>query len=115
MDIRIDSTAGRRIPRAHITASLEKALKRIPGDPVTARVTFTDVNGPKKGVDIECGLLLTMPRRRPMRVVRRGTTPRVAFDLAYDSAARWLADLRDRDEQSRRRPKKYYAAKRLLA
>ena len=115
MNIRIDSTPGRRIPRSYVTASMEKALKRIPGEPVTARVTFTDVNGPKKGVDIECALLLTQPGRPPMRVARRGTTPRVAFDLSYDIALRRLEELRERNEQSRRRPKKYYAAKRLLA
>ena len=115
MDIRIDSTPGRRIPRSHVIASLAKALGRLPDGPVKARVTFTDVNGPKKGVDIECALLLTIPGRPAMRVARRGTTPRVAFDLGYDVAIRRLEERRERDEASSRRPKKYYAAKRLLA
>lgn len=115
MTIRIDAMPGRRIPHAHVTTALEKALGRLPLHPVGARVTFTDVNGPKKGVDMECALLVTLPARPSLRVVRRAATPRLAFELAYDVLVRRLEQAREQHDDARRRPKKYYGAKRLLA
>ena len=115
MNFRIEATSGSKVPFEHVTATLEKALGRIAVQPVRARVTFTDVNGPKKGLDIECALLVKVPGHPSLRVARRAATPRAAFDVAYDIAARRLDDVRERYEESRRHPKKYYAAKRLLA
>lgn len=115
MTIRIEAMPGRRIPHAHVTTALEKALGRIPLPAVGARVTFTDVNGPKKGVDMECALLVTLPGRPPLRIARRAATPRLAFDLGYDVLVRRLEQMRARHDDARRRPKKYYGAKRLLA
>jgi hypothetical protein len=114
VSIRIDTTVAPRIPRAHVAAAMEKALGRIPVRPADARVMFTDVNGPKKGVDIECALLVSLPGQPPIRVARRAPTPRVAFDLGYEVLARQLTDARERHKDSARRPKKYFAAKRLL-
>jgi hypothetical protein len=112
--IRIDTTVAPRIPHAHVAAAMEKALGRVPVRPTEARVTFTDVNGPKKGVDIECALLVSLPGQPPIRVARRAATPRAAFDLGYEVLARQLEESRDRHKDAARRPKKYFAAKRLL-
>lgn len=113
MDIRIENELGRRIPREHVIARLAQALRRLPVR-ATARVTFTDVNGPKGGPDVRCTVLVRLPGQPPVSVARAGTTPRLAFDTSYDRAIRQLERGRARWQDSRRHPKKYYVAKRLL-
>ena len=115
MTIRIDALPGGPVPHAHVMAALEKALGRVLLRPVAARVTFTDVNGPKKGEDMQCALLVTLPGRPSLRVARRAATPRLAFDLGYDVLVRRLEEARERHDDAQRRPKKYYSAKQLLA
>jgi ribosome-associated translation inhibitor RaiA len=82
--------------------------------PVTARVTFSDVNGPKGGADIRCGLLVSLPGQPPIRAERAQTTVRLAFDGSYARLVRQLEHARARRQDVSRRPKKYFAAKRLL-
>jgi hypothetical protein len=57
MEIRIERDVDRRIPRGHVTARLREVLSRLPVQPVTAHVTFADVNGPKGGNDAARRLL----------------------------------------------------------
>lgn len=114
MNLRIEATSGSKVPFEHVTAALEKALGRLAIQPMSARATFTDVNGPKKGVDIACTVLVTVPSRPTLRVTRRATSARLAFDACLDVAVRRLEETFDRAEAIRRRPKKYYAAKRML-
>ena len=112
--IRIDGSVGQRLPRAHIAARLERALGRLPLAPVSARVTFSDENGPRGGDDIRCAVLVELPHQPAIRVERTATTPRVAFDESCDRIVRQLERSRERWQDGRRHPKKYYAAKRLL-
>lgn len=111
--IEVGGDIGGRLPREHITARLGRALSRLPVRPVTARVRFSDVNGPKGGDDIRCALLVELPRQPAIRVERAATTPRLAFDASCDRLVRQLERSRERWQNERRHPKKYYAASRL--
>jgi hypothetical protein len=111
--IRIEDKAAGRIPRVHVMSRMQQLLKRVPVRPLSARVSFADVNGPKGGVDIRCGILITVPGEPPIRVERLASTPRLAFDRSYDRALRQAERPRRRWRESQRRPKKYFAAKRL--
>jgi putative sigma-54 modulation protein len=111
--IRIESEVSARLPRAYVTSRLTRALDRLPVKPVTAHVTFADVNGPKGGNDIRCAVLVNVPRQPAMRVVRQAPTPRLAFDATYDRLVRQLERSRERWQNERRHPKKYFAARRV--
>ena len=111
--IHIEGEIGRLIPRGHVTARLTQALGRLPVHPVAAHVRFSDVNGPKGGNDIRCALLVELPRRPAIRVEREATTPRLAFDASYERLVRQLERSRERWQDERRHPKKYYAASRM--
>ncbi|HSE92691.1 MAG TPA: HPF/RaiA family ribosome-associated protein [Methylomirabilota bacterium] len=82
---------------------------------VSARVGFRDENGPKGGVDIRCALTLELPRRPTLHVEDVAGTHRGAFDAAFESLERRLERELQQGRDRRRRPKKYYVAKRLLA
>ena len=112
--IHIEGSPGRAMPREHVATRLRRLLGRLPMQPVTAHVTFSDVNGPKGGNDICCTVLVELPHRPSIRVARRGPTPRLAFDVSYDRVVRQLERYRERWQDSQRRPKKYFAARRLL-
>ena len=114
MKIQIQGTTGGRIPRVYVTTRMTRALGRVPLDPVTAHITFSDVNGPKGGNDIRCAVLVDLPHQPSIRVERLAPTPRLAFDATYDRVARQLDRYRERWQDSRRHPKTYFAAKRLL-
>jgi ribosome-associated translation inhibitor RaiA len=112
--IDITSDVPRPIPSAHVGSRMRRVLSRLPLGPVTAHVAFRDVNGPKGGNDIRCAVLVELPRRPAIRVERLGRTPQIAFDATYDRVVRQLERSRERQQDSRRHPKKYYAASRLL-
>jgi ribosome-associated translation inhibitor RaiA len=106
--------AGRAI-RARVTTGLARVLASLPVEPTTARIAFTDDNGPKGGDAIRCALEIHLPRRRAVRVEDVASTPRLALDGGLDKLERRLRRLRQSARQSKRRPKKYYAASRALA
>ena len=82
--------------------------------PVTsARVAFTDVNGPKGGPAIRCALTVKLPRRPPLHVEHRAVTAAPALDAAIDKLDRLLVQLREQTRKGRRYPKKYFAARAL--
>ena len=112
--VRIESEIARAIPRKHIEERLGRMINRARGACVTAQVFFTDVNGAKGGLDVRCVLRATIAGQRPIATTRVGETPRLAFDDAYDAMLRRLDSAQSRREQAGRRPKKYFAARRLL-
>lgn len=114
MQIRLDGHVGRAIPREHVVIRLTQVLSRSPFVPATAWVTFSDVNGPKGGADIRCAVLVRFPHLPVIRVESVASAPRFAFDQSYDRIVRQLERRRERWLDGRRRPKKYYLAKRLL-
>jgi len=87
---------------------------RVRQPPTAVRVGFTDENGPKGGPSIRCALTIDMVRRRAVHVEHTATTPRRAFDLAFDALERRALQEIDRTRDRRRRPKKYFLARRLL-
>jgi ribosome-associated translation inhibitor RaiA len=101
--------------RARVTAGMKTALASLPIEPTSARVTFTDENGPKGGEAIRCALEVRLPRRPAVHVADVANTPRLAFDAALAKLERTLRRLRETARESKRRPKKYFAARRALA
>ena len=77
-------------------------------------VTFVDENGPKGGLGARCRVSVALPRRASLRVEHTATTPRLAFDGVLETVERRLERLRERVRDGARRPKKYFAARRLL-
>ena len=82
----------------------------------TARlsVAFVDDNGPKGGVAARCRMSVSLPRRLALCVEHTATTPRLAFDGVLETLERQLDRVRGRRRDGARRPKKYFAAGRLL-
>lgn len=115
MTIEITGLANDRMLEGRITKRLDQVLKTLKVAPVSANVAFIDENGPKGGVDTRCALTIRLPYRPTVRVEELSNTPRRAFDLAFPALERALVRYREVDRDRRRRPKKYFVAKRLLA
>lgn len=80
-----------------------------------SRVAFVDDNRPKGGPAVRCRVSLALPRRATLRVEHTATTPRLAFDSVLEILERRLERMRERMRDGARRPKKYFAARRLLS
>jgi ribosome-associated translation inhibitor RaiA len=114
MPIEISGLAIRGPLRTRITTILEDLLKGV-RSPAVAQVTFFDENGPKGGLGIRCAFTVSLPRRPRIRVEHVAETPRLAFDGGIAALERRLKAVDERRRDLRRRPKKYFTAKRLLA
>jgi ribosome-associated translation inhibitor RaiA len=114
MSIEISGRAIGRPLRTRITALLGDVLEGVPS-PAVAQVTFFDENGPKGGLGIRCAFTVSLPRRPTIRVEHMAETPRLAFDGGFAALERRLKSVAERRRDLRRRPKKYFTAKRLLA
>lgn len=115
MAIEIRGAGGDTALETHVEKRMTPVLERGPARPMGALVAFVDENGPKGGVDIRCSLTVQLPGRRSVHVEHMGETARLAFDAAFAVLERQLERDADRSRESRRRPKKYFVAKRLLA
>jgi len=113
MDIGIRGIERDPALRARVVKRVGAAVKPLQVKPVVARVTFFDDDGPKDGPAVRCALTVRVPYRPSIRVEDMAQTPRLAFDGALVALERRLERYRERDRESRRRPKKYFAAKRL--
>jgi hypothetical protein len=103
----IEDLAARRIPRTHVMSRMNRLPKRLPVRPLSARVTFSDVNGPKGGADKRCGILVSLPGGPADPRRARRDHGALAFDQTCDRVQR-------RAERPRRRWREsHYAAKRL--
>jgi ribosome-associated translation inhibitor RaiA len=114
--MRVDIRGIPRDPRlrADVSARLTAMLDRHAFAATGAEVGFVDENGPKGGPAIRCRIEVRLPRRPALDVHDVATTRRLAFDGALDKLDRQLGRDRGRRRERSRRPKKYYAAKRLL-
>jgi ribosome-associated translation inhibitor RaiA len=112
--IDIEGLDGEGALRSRIERRMGKVLDRVQPGPTSATVNFTDVNGPKGGVDSRCAVTVRIPRRRPVHVEALATIPWLAFSEALATLDRQLRKLQERVTARQRRPKKYYVAKRLL-
>lgn len=114
MKIEVRGIAGQLSFRAHVVDAVTEALGRLHVEPVTVQATFADDNGPKGGVAARCAIAVHLPNRAPLRVQHVATTARQALDGCLETLRTALVDLVERARDSRRHPKKYYTAKRLL-
>ena len=114
MTIEIDGLSARTSLRRFIHQKIAAAFDGLRTQPVTVRVGFTDENGPKGGVSIRCGITVDLPRRAPIHIEHRADTERLAFEGVLDALEERVQRERGRGRAVRRRPKKYYLAKRLL-
>ncbi len=114
MVIDIQGVEKDRMLRARAAKVVEAALESIRFGPIRAKVTFFDDNGPKGGLGKRCALYVRLPYRPAIRVEQVAQTSRLAFDGAFSALERQLERYRERDRDIKRRPKKYFVAKRLL-
>jgi len=114
MAIEIRGVPADRALRARIMAQLTAALAHLTTKPTTAQATLFDENGPKGGPAMRCALTVRLPYRPHVRVEDTAETLRIAFDGAFAKLERELERYRDRDRESKRHPKKYYTARRLM-
>jgi ribosome-associated translation inhibitor RaiA len=63
---------------------------------------------------MRCAVTVRLPYRPHVHVEDTAETLRTAFDGAFAKLERELAQYQDRDRESKRHPKKYYTAKRLM-
>ena len=112
--IDIEGIAKDPILRRRCARRARQALARLGVTPLSARINFTDQNGPKGGVSIRCAITVPVPRRAPVHVEHVAPAAGTAFDGALDTLEHRLAQGRRRDREAGRRPKKYYVAKRAL-
>jgi ribosome-associated translation inhibitor RaiA len=116
MILEIEGLDARSALRGVIDRKLGAAFAKRKPQPIAARIDFTDENGPKGGVGIRCGITIEWPRRRKaVHVEHQAETARLAFDMAFDSLETQFERQRGRTMTVRRRPKKYFVAKRLLS
>ena len=99
--------------RGRVTRLMTEALEKLPVAPVKGEAAFFDDNGPKGGRAMRCALTVRLPFRPSIRVERSDVTPRLAFDAAFAVLERQLERYRERDRDSKRHPKKYFAARAL--
>lgn len=93
---------------------LGAALAALPARVSSARVVFSDQNAAKGGLDIRCGITVSVRGRGRVHVQDQAATPRRALDGALAKLERRLVRVEQLSRDSRRRPKKYFAAARLL-
>ena len=103
-----------RAIRPRVAAQLRTIVELLPVTPTSARATFTDENGPRGGNAIRCALEIRLPRRAALHVEDVAGTPRLALDGALAKLERQLDRVLDTTREMRRRPKKYYVARRAL-
>ena len=96
--------------RPFIQDKMAAATSRGRMRPTSARVAFTDENGPRGGVGIRCALTVDLPRRPATHASGLGETPRLAFDAAHAALEHELSRERQRRRDVARRPKKYFVA-----
>lgn len=113
--VEISGIDGKRGLHTHISQRMRGVLEPITGRPISAQVAFFDDNGPKGGRAIRCALAVRLPYRTAVRREHTAETPRLAFDGGFALLERQLERYRERDRESRRHPKKYFAARQALA
>jgi len=115
MKTEVRGTDEGRVLRTKVDEKLAGLLDTLEFRPTSVRATFTDENGPKGGRAVRCALEVRLPRRPPVHVEVVSTTLRLAFDGALTKLERQLRRVRDTTRALKRRPKKYFAAKRALS
>lgn len=100
--------------RTRIRAALAEAVERMRPPAGTVQVTFFDDDGPRRGPAIRCAVTVRRRRRAPIHVEHVADNVRAAFDAVHDALTRRVRESTERERDLRRRPKKYFAAKRAM-
>ena len=99
--------------RTRVIQRIRRGLVGVQTSPVHVHVTFSDINGPKGGLDVRCAIDVTIPQTPPLHVEEAAERDVTAFDRCAAMISRHIAEQLRRRQESGRRPKKYYAARRL--
>jgi ribosome hibernation promoting factor len=89
---------------------LEAVLRRGRVRATSSVVAFTDVNGPKGGVDIRCRVTVETPGRPAQNASALAADARLALDGALRALERQLTREQGKRRDLSRRPKKYFVA-----
>ena len=114
MRVVIEGLGEDRALRTLVNGKVSASLGRLRVAATTARLQFTNETGAKGGPTAHCAITVDVPRRPEMHADVTTDTPRLAFEQAFAMLERQIERDRDRGRVERRRPKKYYLAKRLL-
>lgn len=114
MTIEVRGLGRDRALGARVEQQMGAALERLGVSPITAVVAFHDDDGPRGGEAMRCGITVHLPHHAAVHVEDVAAARRAAFDAAFASLERQLDRYRETDRDLRRRPKKYFAARRAL-
>lgn len=114
MTVVIEGLADGRALRTLIAGKVTATLARLQVKATNVRVQFSDENGSKGGIDTRCSLTVHVAHRPELHADTVAADARLAFEEAFAALERQIERVKDRGRVVRRRPKKYYLAKRLL-
>ena len=110
----IEGLGDDRALRTYIEEKVTNTLARLRVKATNVRIQFSDENGPKGGVDTRCSVTIDVARRPELHADVVAADARLAFDQSFAALERQIERTKERGRVVRRRPKKYYLAKRLL-
>jgi hypothetical protein len=98
--------------RLRLAARVRATLAALSERATSARLAFTDQDGPRGGPAVRCAATVTLAGWGRLHVEDEASTPELALAGALGRLERRLDRRRTLDREGRRRPKKYYAAAR---
>ena len=114
MRVVIEGLGEDRALRTLVNGKVTTSLARLRVFATTARVQFASETGAKGGPSAHCSITIDLPRRPELHTDVTAESLRLAFEQAFAMLERQVERDRARGREERRRPKKYYLAKRLL-
>ena len=114
MRVIIEGLGEDRALRTLVNGKISASLGRLHVLATTARVQFTNETGAKGGPTARCSITVDLPRRPELHADVTAQSLRLAFEQGFAMLERQVERDRERSRAERRRPKKYYLAKRLL-
>ena len=103
MAIEVRGLGGHPRLRSDVARRMNAVLSRCRVRPLSARVTFSDEDGPRGGIAIRCALTPRVPGRPTIRVEHQARTYRQAVEGAFETLERQVKRTTRRRWQSRRR------------
>jgi len=113
--VEIVGTTERQCNRVRVQERVQAALVPLRDGARRCRVAFIDDNGPKGGVDIRCTIDVRIAHRPAIRVEAVAISQQLALQLALNRLKRRINHALAVSRVTRRHPKKYFVAARMLA
>jgi hypothetical protein len=104
--VRTYGTSVDEAKREHVRRRLVRNLGKVATRIQRLTVRFTDINGPRGGVDTECALKVVLSGHRSVVYRMRGHEPRERFDRAVPGLVRAVRDALERVPRSDSAPRK---------